>query len=59
MPDEDGGSLMLATPADFYGTPAGPRFRPPRFAEHTRAILGEIGRSDADIDTLLADGAVL
>jgi crotonobetainyl-CoA:carnitine CoA-transferase CaiB-like acyl-CoA transferase len=59
VPDEDGGSLMLATPADFHGTPAGPRFRPPRLAEHTRAILGELGRTDADIDILLADGAVL
>ena len=59
VPDEDGGSLMLATPADFYGTPAGPRFRPPRLAEHTRVILGELGRTDTEIDDLLAAGAVL
>jgi crotonobetainyl-CoA:carnitine CoA-transferase CaiB-like acyl-CoA transferase len=58
VPDEDGGSLMLASPADFYGTPAGPRFRPPRLAEHTRAILGELGRSESDIDALVADRAV-
>ncbi len=58
VPDEDAGSLMLATPADFYGTPAGPRFRPPRLAEHTRAILAELGRSEAEVDKLFADGAV-
>jgi crotonobetainyl-CoA:carnitine CoA-transferase CaiB-like acyl-CoA transferase len=58
VPDEDGGSLMLATPADFYGTPAGPRFRPPRLAEHSREILSELGRSEVEIDTLFAEGAV-
>src|ERR1700742_2177539 len=46
VPDETDGVLMVATPADFHGTPAGPRFRPPRLAEHTRELLGELGRSE-------------
>ena len=58
VPDEDGATLMLATPADFYGSPAGPRFRPPHLAEHTREILGEIGRAEAEIDELYASGDV-
>ena len=58
VPNEDGGALMVATPADFYGTPAGPRFRPPRLAEHSREILSELGRSKAEIDALLREGAV-
>jgi crotonobetainyl-CoA:carnitine CoA-transferase CaiB-like acyl-CoA transferase len=59
VPDEDSGVLMLATPADFHGTPAGPRFRPPRLGEHTRAILEELGRSGSGIDQLIADRAVI
>ncbi len=58
VPDEEGGTLMLATPADFLGTPAGPRFRPPRLAEHTREILREIGRTDEDIEALVEAGTV-
>ena len=58
VPDEQGGALMLATPADFYGSPAGPRFRPPRLAEHTREILGELGRSESDIEALFSERAV-
>jgi crotonobetainyl-CoA:carnitine CoA-transferase CaiB-like acyl-CoA transferase len=59
VPHEDGTTLMLATPADFYGTPAGPRYRPPRLAEHTRVILGELGRSETEIDELFKSGAVI
>jgi crotonobetainyl-CoA:carnitine CoA-transferase CaiB-like acyl-CoA transferase len=58
VPDEKDGVLMVATPADFHGTPAGPRFRPPRLAEHTRTILAEHGRSDTDIDALITHGVV-
>jgi crotonobetainyl-CoA:carnitine CoA-transferase CaiB-like acyl-CoA transferase len=58
VPDEQDGVLMVATPADFHGTPAGPRFRPPRLGEHSRSILAEHGRSDADIEALIADGVV-
>jgi crotonobetainyl-CoA:carnitine CoA-transferase CaiB-like acyl-CoA transferase len=59
VPNEDGGALMVATPADFYGTPAGPRFRPPRLAEHSRELLAELGRSESEIETLIAGGAVI
>jgi crotonobetainyl-CoA:carnitine CoA-transferase CaiB-like acyl-CoA transferase len=58
VPDETDGVLMVATPADFHGTPAGPRFRPPRLAEHTRELLGELGRNSEEIEALLADGVV-
>ena len=57
VPDEQGGVTMLATPADFHGTPSGPSYRAPRVGEHTREVLDEIGRA-ADYDDLLAAGAV-
>jgi crotonobetainyl-CoA:carnitine CoA-transferase CaiB-like acyl-CoA transferase len=43
VPDETGTMTMLATPADFEESPARPRFRAPRLAEHTLEVLGEIG----------------
>ena len=42
VPDEEGGMMMLATPADFHGTPCAPRFRAPRLGEHTREVLEEL-----------------
>jgi len=41
-----------------HGTPAGPRFRPPKLAEHTREILGELGRSAEQIEAFVAEGVV-
>ena len=55
VPDEHGGLTMLATPADFHGTPAAPRYRAPEIGEHTRAVLEEIGRA-GDYDKLNASG---
>jgi crotonobetainyl-CoA:carnitine CoA-transferase CaiB-like acyl-CoA transferase len=57
VPDEQGAMTMLATPADFHGTPAGPRARAPRVGEHTREVLEEMGRG-AEFDGLLAAGAI-
>jgi crotonobetainyl-CoA:carnitine CoA-transferase CaiB-like acyl-CoA transferase len=58
VPDEHGGLTMLATPADFHGTPSLPRYRAPQVGEHTRDVLEEIGRG-GDYDKLLASGAIV
>lgn len=41
---------MIATPADFHGTPASVRTRAPRLGEHTDEVLREIGLSDTEIE---------
>jgi crotonobetainyl-CoA:carnitine CoA-transferase CaiB-like acyl-CoA transferase len=53
VPDDEGTTTMLATPADFHGTPAAPRFRAPQLGEHTDAVLAELAAAAADAD---ADG---
>jgi crotonobetainyl-CoA:carnitine CoA-transferase CaiB-like acyl-CoA transferase len=42
VPDEQGGVAMVATPADFHGTPWEPRSPAPRLGEHTDEILTEL-----------------
>ena len=42
VPDGDGGGPMVATPADFHGTPWEPRAAAPRLGEHTDEILAEL-----------------
>lgn len=43
VPDPDGGSVpMVATPADFHGTPWAPRGPAPRLGQHTEEILAEL-----------------
>ncbi|MBB1603782.1 CaiB/BaiF CoA-transferase family protein [Variovorax sp. UMC13] len=44
--------------ARFPAVPLGPAPTAPRPGEHSRAILRELGRNDAQIDALLASGAV-
>ena len=45
---------MIASPADFHGTPGEPRWIAPKLGEHTADVLRELGRSDAVIDELIA-----
>src|SRR6478609_503509 len=42
VPDGDGGGPMVATPADFHGTPWEPRSAAPRLGQHTEEILAEL-----------------
>jgi crotonobetainyl-CoA:carnitine CoA-transferase CaiB-like acyl-CoA transferase len=42
VPDDEGTMPMLASPADFHGTPCAPRYRAPRLGEHTAEVLAEI-----------------
>ena len=48
VPDPHGGgtATMLATPADFHGTPWAPRRVAPQLGEHTDEVLRELGRKE-------------
>ncbi|KUH90762.1 CoA transferase [Mycobacterium sp. IS-1556] len=43
VPDGDGSTPMVATPADFHGTPWEARSAAPRLGEHTDEIMTELG----------------
>jgi len=45
VPDADSSVPMVATPADFHGTPWAPRSAAPRLGEHTDEILAELKKS--------------
>jgi crotonobetainyl-CoA:carnitine CoA-transferase CaiB-like acyl-CoA transferase len=47
VPDDDAGVPMVATPADFHGTPWEPRSTAPGVGQHTGEILAEL-RSSPD-----------
>ena len=49
---------MVASPADFAGTPWAPRWIAPKLGGHTAQILHEFARSDEAISALVAGGAV-
>ncbi|OBG13379.1 CoA-transferase [Mycolicibacterium celeriflavum] len=47
VPDGDGSTPMVATPADFHGTPWEPRSAAPTLGQHTDEILAELKARDA------------
>ncbi|MCW2662890.1 MAG: CoA transferase [Mycobacterium sp.] len=42
VPDGEAGVAMVATPADFHGTPWAPRFVAPELGQHTDEVLAEL-----------------
>jgi len=58
VPDEFGTTTMIASPADFHGTPWAPRWIAPKLGEHTAELLAEIGRTPEQIDALAEAGVV-
>lgn len=59
VPDGQGGTTMIATPADFHGTVWEPRSLAPGLGEHSVEILRELGRTDAEIEAMRAAGTVV
>ena len=59
MVAEVDGFRSLGTPIKLSRTPGGARARPPHFGEHIAAVLGEHGYSEAEIEALVAEGAVV
>lgn len=58
VPEANGSAMRIASPSDFYGTPWRPRSGAPELGQHTREVLASLGRTDAEIDALIADGTV-
>jgi len=56
VPDEVSTTTMVASPVDFRGTPWAPRSTAPDIGQHTREVLAELGRTDAEIDALMDAG---
>lgn len=56
--DGQGGTYRSpSAPAVFPGLERTPRPRAPRLGEHTRQVLAELGYGDAEIETMMAEGA--
>ena len=58
VPDAFGSTTMIASPADFHGTPWAPRWVAPELGEHTAEVLRELGRSDDQIAAMRERGVV-
>ena len=56
---ERDGYRGIGVPVKMSRTPGAARAAPPRFAEHSRAVLTEAGFGKAEIDELVAAGVVL
>ncbi|HVO28165.1 MAG TPA: CoA transferase [Candidatus Margulisiibacteriota bacterium] len=56
--DADGGAEMVASPADFQGTPWQPAGAAPEFAQHTEEVLLELGYDWEAIAKLKEAGAI-
>jgi crotonobetainyl-CoA:carnitine CoA-transferase CaiB-like acyl-CoA transferase len=54
----DGPVPIVNTPADFYGTPTGPRGLPPELGQHTEEVLLELGFDWDKIIALKETGAI-
>jgi crotonobetainyl-CoA:carnitine CoA-transferase CaiB-like acyl-CoA transferase len=59
VPDDYGTTTMIATPADFHGTPWAPRWIAPKLGEHTEAVLRDLGKTADQIAELLDAGAIV
>jgi crotonobetainyl-CoA:carnitine CoA-transferase CaiB-like acyl-CoA transferase len=59
VPDELGTTTMIASPADFHGTPWAPRWIAPKLGEHTDEVLAELGRTPQQIAAMHEAGAVV
>ncbi|MDZ7675373.1 MAG: CoA transferase [Acidimicrobiales bacterium] len=57
VPDDAGGSAMLATPADFGGEAPRPRGPAPGLGQHTEEVLAELGYESGEVERLLTSGA--
>ena len=58
VPDGTSTSTMVATPVDFSHTVWAPKGTAPRLGEHSEEILRSLGRSDTEIEALVAAGVV-
>ena len=58
VPEAEGDAMRIASPSDFFGTPWAPTSGAPALGEHTREILASIGRTEEQIDALVADGTI-
>jgi crotonobetainyl-CoA:carnitine CoA-transferase CaiB-like acyl-CoA transferase len=59
IPDGAGTATMIATPADFSGTPWSVRSMPPELGAHTDEVLRELGYDDEAVASLRESGAVI
>ena len=58
VPDGQGTTTMIASPADFHGTPGEPRSVAPEIGQHTVDVLRELGRSEDQIVALRDAGVI-